>query len=63
MVNFFVFMANGTWDDVSVNPDDVWPNDITVKLWHHSSWGLYKGFWTNSDGSTLLFEGMGLIRK
>lgn len=63
MVNFFFYMDNGTWDDTSTNPEDIWPNDLTVKLWHHPSWGYFKGFWTNSDGNALLFDGMGLIRK
>lgn len=58
LVNFFFYMDNCTWERTPT-----WPDDITVKLWHHSSWGYFKGFWTNSDGSALLFDQMGIIRK
>ena len=61
--NFFAYMDNGTWQDVSVGPDDKWPDDINVKIWHHPAWDYHKGFWTNKDGTALLYDRQGIIRK
>jgi len=61
--NFFAYMDNVTWQDISIHPDDTWPDDIVVKLWNHSAWNNYKGFWTNEERTALLYDGVGLIRK
>lgn len=47
----------------SASPDDIWPAEFTVKLWHHPAWGHFKGFGTNTDETALLFDGMGVIRQ
>ena len=63
LVNFFFYMDNGTWENISASPDDIWPAEFTVKLWHHPAWGHFKGFGTNTDETALLFDGMGVIRQ
>jgi len=65
--NFFWYVdgaydESADWQEI-YSPDDKWPEDITVELWHHSAWNPYKGFWTNEDGSALLYDGMGFFRR
>ena len=60
--NFFSYVDGTDWRDI-FSPEDIWPEDITVKLWDHAAWSPYKGFWTNKDGSALLYDGVGFFRR
>jgi len=60
--NFFTYVDDENWEDMS-SSDDIWPKDITNKLWHHPAWSNHRGFWTNMDGTGILYDGMGLIRR
>ena len=31
LVNFFFYMDNGTWENKSASPDDIWTAEFTVK--------------------------------
>ena len=60
--NFFHYVDGTDWQEI-FDPADKWPEDITIKLWDHPAWNNYKGFWTNKDGTALLFDGVGCFRR
>jgi len=62
LVNFFAYVDGTDWQDI-FSSEDIWPEDITVQIWNHAAWNNYKGFWTNKDGTALLFDGMGFLRR
>lgn len=62
LTNFYCYVSTGD-EEMYLDTDSKYPDDIHIRLWSHSAWNTTKGFWTNPKKTALLFDGFGVVRR